>query len=43
MIKEVEEFDTSDFIEQSKLSIEIAPFASYYKFVIGKREVMILI
>ena len=38
MIKEVEEFDTSDFIEQSKLSIEIAPFASYYKFVIGKKR-----
>jgi hypothetical protein len=38
MIKEVEEFETSDFVESSDLLIEVAPFASYYKFVIGKRK-----
>jgi len=38
MIKEVEEFETSDFVESNDLLIEVAPFASYYKFVIGKRK-----
>ena len=36
--KEVEEFDTTDFVNEGDLSISIPPFASYYKFAIAKKR-----
>ena len=38
IIKDVEEFDTTDFVDEGDLSISIPPFASYYKFVIAKKR-----
>ena len=36
--KEVEEVDTTDFVNEGDLSISVPPFASYYKFVIAKKR-----
>ena len=36
--KDVEEFDTTDFVNEGDLSISIPPFASYYKFAIAKKR-----
>ena len=36
--KEVEEFDTTEFVNEGDLSISIPPFASYYKFAIAKKR-----
>ena len=38
IIKDVEEFDTSEFVNELDLTITIPPFASYYKFVIAKKR-----
>ena len=38
IVKEVEEFDTSDFVSESDLLISVPPFASYYKFTIAKKR-----
>ena len=38
IIKEVEEFDTTEFVNENDLTVTIPPFASYYKFVIGKKR-----
>lgn len=38
IIKTVEEFDTTDFVNEGELSISIPPFASYYKFAIAKKR-----
>lgn len=38
IVKEVEEFDTSDFVSEGDLLISIPPFASYYKFTIAKKR-----
>ena len=38
IIKDVEEFDTTDFVNEGDLSISIPPFASYYKFAIAKKR-----
>ena len=38
IIKDVEEFDTTDFVSEGDLSISIPPFASYYKFAIAKKR-----
>ena len=38
MLKEVEEFDTSDFVNEGDLSITIPPFSTYIKFVIAKKR-----
>ena len=36
--KDVEEFDTSDFVNEGDLTISVPPFASYYKFAIAKKR-----
>ena len=36
--KEVEEFDTTEFVNEGDLSISVPPFASYYKFAIAKKR-----
>jgi len=36
--KEVEEFDTTEFVNEGDLSVSIPPFASYYKFAIAKKR-----
>ena len=38
IVKEVEEFDTSDFVSEGDLLISVPPFASYYKFTIAKKR-----
>ena len=38
MLKEVEEFDTSDFVNEGDLSITIPPLSTYIKFVIAKKR-----
>lgn len=38
MLKEVEEFDTSEFVNEGDLSITIPPFSTYVKFVIAKKR-----
>ena len=38
IVKEVEEFDTSEFVSESDLLISVPPFASYYKFTIAKKR-----
>jgi hypothetical protein len=36
--KDVEEFDTTGFVNEDQIEITIPPFAAYYKFVIGKKR-----
>ena len=36
IIKDVEEFDTTDFVDEGDLSISIPPFASYYMCYFSK-------
>ena len=38
MIKDVEELDTSEFVNEGDLTITIPPFATYIKFVISKKK-----
>jgi hypothetical protein len=38
MIKDVEEVDSSGFVNEGDLNISIPPFATYIKFVIGKKR-----
>ena len=38
MTQSITEVDTSEFVNETKLNIDIPPFTSYYKFVIAKRK-----
>ena len=38
MIKDVEELDTTEFVNEGDLSITIPPFATFIKFVISKKR-----
>tara|TARA_B110000238_G_scaffold189399_1_gene221464 strand:- start:2123 stop:4186 length:2064 start_codon:yes stop_codon:yes gene_type:complete len=38
MTQNITEVDTSDFVNENKLVIDIPPFTSYYKFVIAKKK-----
>ena len=38
MTQSITEVDTSDFVNETKLVIDIPPFTSYYKFVIAKKK-----
>ena len=38
MLKEVEEFDTTEFVNEGDLSIAVPPFSTYIKFVIAKKR-----
>lgn len=38
MTQSITEVDTSDFVNENKLVIDIPPFTSYYKFVIAKKK-----